>query len=70
MPQDIASISMDGSSLSWKEIDAKAKKLNMDRSEYVQSLAEKDFKKKRLSIFEMVCLLCFALIIVILVAVR
>ena len=71
--RDIATISMEKSFLSWVDVDKKIKILNMDRSEYVQRLIEGDFRKRkrfRFSIFEMVSLLCLALIIVILVMVR
>ena len=63
---------MDGSIFSWDDVEVKTKKLNMDRSGYVQKLIENDLRKKknRFNFHDIVMLLCFALIIVILIAVR
>ena len=69
---DVRTISMDGSVFSWDDVEVKTKKLNMDRSEYVQKLIETDLRKKknRFNIRDIVMLLCLALLFVILIVVR
>ena len=69
---DVRTISMDGSVFSWDDAEVKIKKLNMDRSEYVQKLIETDLRKKknRFNIRDIVMLLCLALLFVILIVVR
>ena len=54
------------------EEEVKTKKLNLDRSEYVQKLVENDLRKKknRFNIRDIAMLLCLALLFVILIAVR
>ena len=69
---DVRTISMDGSVFSWDDAEVKIKKLNMDRSEYVQKLIETDLRKKknRFNLRDIVMLLCLALLFIILIAVR
>ena len=44
--QELKTISLDGSDLTWDQIDKRAKKLNMDRSKYTQNLYQHDIKRK------------------------
>ena len=43
IPKDTHTISMAGSTLSWDEIDRKAKERGMDRSKFVQRACEKEY---------------------------
>ena len=46
MQEHIRTISMAKSKYTWDDIDNRAHKLNMDRSEYLQGLVEKDLNRK------------------------
>lgn len=42
-PRNVGTVSMRGCTLSWDDIDEKAKERGMDRSEFVQRACEKEY---------------------------
>ena len=46
--QELKTISLDGSHLTWDKIDSRAKQLNLNRSKYTQQLYEKDLQPKKI----------------------
>lgn len=65
-------ISMASSKYGWEDVDERAKQLGMDRSKYIQSLAEKDLSHKRFErvrITEVLILLGMATIILLLLVI-
>lgn len=72
--KDCHTISMDGSKLSWKDADERAKQIGFkERSQYVQYLIERDIEHKRfenIKIREIIMFMMLALIVLMLVMVR
>ena len=67
MVKDFHSISMAGSKYSWEQADIRANSLNLDRSEYVQQLIEKDLDGKQKDYrFIDIIMMCVLFVIVLL----
>jgi hypothetical protein len=67
MVKDCHTISMDGSKYSWEQADKRADQLDLERSEYIYQLVEKDIdgKKRDYRIIDII-VVCILFVIILL----
>ena len=67
--QKINTISLDGSELTWDDVDKRAKQLGMNRSTYTRFLYERDIEHKRFRDSKIVTVIFLLLMVMILLVV-